>query len=40
MEAIELGLVLAVVAFIAAICIAAKFADVFYMDSGHDDDVL
>ena len=39
-EGIELDLMVSVVVFIAAICVAAKYADVFYMNDGDDDDIL
>lgn len=40
MDGIGIGLIVAVVVFAAAVYIAAKFADVFYMGNGDDDDIL
>lgn len=40
MDSIGIGLVVAVAVFAAAVYVAAKFADVFYMNNGDDDDIL
>lgn len=40
MDGVGIGLVISAVIFAAAICLAAKFADVFYMNNGDDNDIL
>ncbi len=40
MDGVGVGLVISMVIFAAVICLAAKFADVFYMNNGDNDDIL